>query len=155
VFMAGRIISDLRDLQAEAWVDWQVGDPSRNWASFALNDAQQTFTYLKRFYMHAAFSRAIRPGATFVDVNDTDMVAAVSADGATLAIVVRNGDTSASHAFTFDLTALAFAGAAADVHRTSRTENLVSLGALPIQNWSFVATVAPFSITTFVIPLRP
>ena len=81
LFMAGRIITDLRDLQAEAWVDWQVGDPSRNWASFMLNDAQQTFTYLKRFYMHAGFSRYIRPGATFVDVNSADMVAAVSADG--------------------------------------------------------------------------
>ena len=28
IFMAGRIIPDLRDLQPEAWVDWQVGDPS-------------------------------------------------------------------------------------------------------------------------------
>jgi hypothetical protein len=82
------------------------------------------------------------------------MVAAVSGDGATLAVVVRNGDASATHGFTFDLTALASVGAAADVHRTSRGENLVSLAALPIQNWSFVATVAPFSVTTFVIPLR-
>ena len=28
LFMAGRIISDLRDMQAEAWLDWQVGDPA-------------------------------------------------------------------------------------------------------------------------------
>ena len=110
VFMAGRIISDLRDLQPEAWVDWQVGDPSTNWASFTLNDAQQTFGYLKRYYMHAGFSRYIRPGATFVDVNETDMVAAVSADGKTLAIVVRNGSTTASAGFTFDLTGLASIG---------------------------------------------
>jgi O-glycosyl hydrolase len=63
LFMAGRIITDLRDLQAEAWVDWQVGDPSRTWASVALNDANQSFVPLKRFYMHAGFSRYIRPGA--------------------------------------------------------------------------------------------
>jgi O-glycosyl hydrolase len=153
VFMAGRIITDLRDMQAEAWVDWQVGDPSTNWASFTLNDAQQTFSPLKRFYMHAGFSRYIRPGATFVDVNNTDMVAAVSPDGKTLAIVVRNGDTSASHGFTFDLTALATVGATADAHRTSRTENLVSLSAVAISGWSFVATVPAFSITTFVVPM--
>ena len=153
VFMAGRIISDLRDLQPQAWVDWQVGDPSTNWASFTLNDAQQTFGYLKRYYMHAGFSRAIRPGATFVDVNDTDMVAAVSADGKTLAIVVRNGSTTASAGFTFDLTALASVGTTAAATRTSRSENLVSLTALPIQGWSFVATVAPYSITTFVVPM--
>ena len=153
VFMAGRIISDLRDLQPQAWVDWQVGDPSTNWASFTLNDAQQTFGYLKRYYMHAGFSRYIRPGATFVDVNDTDMVAAVSADGKTLAIVVRNGSTTASAGFTFDLTALASVGTATAAYRTSRTENLASLTALPIQGWSFVATVAPYSITTFVVPM--
>ena len=153
VFMAGRIISDLRDLQPQAWVDWQVGDPSTNWASFTLNDAQQTFGTLKRYYMHAGFSRNIRPGATFVDINDTDMVAAVSADGKTLAIVVRNGSTTASAGFTFDLTALASVGTTAAATRTSRTENLVSLTALPIQGWSFVATVAPYSITTFVVPM--
>jgi hypothetical protein len=140
-------------MQAEAWVDWQVGDPSRNWASFALNDTRQTFTYLKRFYMEAGFSRYIRPGATFVDVNNADMVAAVSADGHTLAIVVRNGDTANSKGFTFDLTSLPSAGASADAHRTSRSENLVGLAAVPIQDWSFVATVTPGSITTFVIAM--
>ena len=57
----------------------------------------------------------------------------------------------ASAGFTFDLTALASVGTTA-AHRTSRTENLVSLTALPIQGWSFVATVAPYSITTFVVP---
>jgi O-glycosyl hydrolase len=153
LFMAGRIITDLRDLQAEAWVDWQVGDPSRNWASFALNDGQQTFTATKRFYMHAGFSRAIRPGATFVDVDNPDMVAAVSADGRSLALIVRNGDTAASKGFTFDLTALATVGVTADAHRTSRTENLVSLPAVSIQGWSFVATVPAYSITTFVVPM--
>jgi O-glycosyl hydrolase len=153
LFMAGRIIIDLRDLQPEAWLDWQVGDTSRNWASFALNDSRQDFTYLKRFYMQAGFSRYIRPGATFVDVNNADMVAAVSADGRTLAIVVRNGDTAASRGFTFDLTALSSVGAAAEARRTSRTENLAALAAVPIQDWSFVATVPAYSVTTFVVPM--
>ncbi|HLK90323.1 MAG TPA: glycoside hydrolase [Polyangia bacterium] len=152
IFMAGRIITDLRDLQAEAWVDWQSGDPSTNWASFTLNDTQQTWSPLKRFYMHAGFSRYIRPGATLVDVNETDMVAAVSPDGHTLAIVVRNGDT-ASHGFTFDLTALPTVGATAQALRTSKSENLAALPAVTIQGWSFVATVPAASITTFVVPM--
>jgi O-glycosyl hydrolase len=153
VFMAGRIITDLRDLQANAWVDWQVGDPSDTWGSVTLNDSKQTFSPLKRFYMHAGFSRYIRPGATFVDIDDTDMVAAVSPDGTTLAIVVRNGSTSASASYTFDLTALASVGASVQALRTSKTENLVSLTALPVTSWSFVATVPAYSITTFVVPM--
>jgi O-glycosyl hydrolase len=152
LFMAGRIIADLKELQPEAWIDWQVGDPSRNWASVALDDAKQSFTPLKRFYMHAGFSRFIRPGASFADVDNADMVAARSADGRTFALVVRNGDRTKSRSFTFDLTALPSVGTAAEAHRTSRTENLASLAAIPIQGWSFVATVPAFSVTTFVIP---
>jgi O-glycosyl hydrolase len=153
LFMAGRIITDLRELQPTAWVDWQVGDPSANWASFKLNDAQQTFAPLKRFYMHAGFSRYIRPGAIFVDVDNADMVAALSPDGRSLTLVVRNGDTTASKGFTFDLTALASVGPSAEVHRTSRTENLALLAPAAIEDFSFVAQVPPFSITTFVIPM--
>jgi hypothetical protein len=153
VFMAGRIMTDLRDLQAEAWVDWQSGDPSTNWASYTLNDTQQSFGFLRRYYMHAAFSRYIRPGSTFVDVNNANMVAAVSPDGSRVAIVVVNPSTTASAGFTFDLTSLPTVGAAAEVHRVSRTENLVALTPLDIQNFSFVATVAPYSITTFVVPM--
>jgi O-glycosyl hydrolase len=155
IFMAGRIITDLRDLQAEAWVDWQVADPSRNWASFAVDNTRQTFTFLKRFYMHAGFSRYIRPGATFIDIDNTDMVAAVASDASTLAVVVRNGDAAASKTFTFDLTGLASVGTSVEAHRTSATENLVALAAVPIANWSFAATVTPSSVTTFVIPLHP
>jgi hypothetical protein len=70
-----------------------------------------------------------------------------------LTLVVRNGDTSASKGFTFDLTALPSLGSTVEVHRTSRTENLVTVTAAPIQNWSFVATVPAFSVTTFVIAL--
>ncbi len=153
VFMAGRIMTDLRDLQAEAWVDWQAGDPSANWASYTLNDGQQSFGFLRRYYMHAAFSRYIRPGSTFVDVNNANMVAAVSPDGSRVAIVVVNPSTTASAGFTFDLTSLPTVGSAAEVHRVSRTENLVALTPLTIQGWSFVATVAPYSITTFVVPM--
>lgn len=103
--------------------------------------------------MHAGFSRYIRPGAVFVDVNSPDMVAAASADGRTLALVVRNGDTAASKGYTFDLTALPTVAAMAEVRRTSRTENLASLPNAAIQNYSFVAMVPAYSITTFVIEM--
>jgi O-glycosyl hydrolase len=153
LFMAGRIIDDLRALEPEAWVDWQSGDPSRNWASFSLNDTQQSYTPLKRFYMHAGFSRYIRPGAVFVDVNHSDMVAALSADGRSLALVVRNGDASASQGFTFDLTALPAVGSSADAWRTSRTEDLAPLPPVVIEDYALIATVPAESVTTFVVPI--
>ena len=154
LFMAGRIITDLKELQPEAWIDWQVADPGRNWASFAVNNSQQSFTLLKRFYMHAGFSRYIRPGATFIRLDEADMVAAQAADGSQVTVVVRNGDSAASKSFTFDLTALASVGAAVDVHRTSRSENLAAVTAIPIAGYSFTATVPAGSVSTFVIPTR-
>jgi len=152
MFMAGRIITDLKELQPEAWIDWQVADPARNWASFAVNDSQQSFTLLKRFYMHAGFSRYIRPGATFIRIDNADMVAAEAADGSQVTLVVRNSDSAAAKSFTFDLTGLTSVGAAVEVHRTSRTENLLLLSAIPIEGYGFTATMPANSVTTLVIP---
>jgi O-glycosyl hydrolase len=153
LFMAGRIITDLRDLKPNAWIDWQVGDPARSWATFTLNDSAQSFAPLKRFYMHAGFSRYIRPGAVFVDVDNPDMVAAVSPDAHSLTLVVRNGDTSASRRFTFDLTKLPSVGAMAEAHRTSRSEDLVELPASAIDHYALVVTIPAYSVTTFVVPM--
>jgi O-glycosyl hydrolase len=153
LFMAGRIITDLRDLQPEAWIDWQVGDPARSWATLTLNDTAQTFAPIKRFYMHAGFSRYIRPGAIFVEVDNAEMVAALSPDGHSLVIVARNGDTTATKRFTFDLTALPSVGTMAEGYRTSRTENLTALPSIALENYSLLSTLPPYSITTFIIPM--
>ena len=153
IFMAGRIIQDLRELKPEAWIEWQVVDPATSWTSFTVNDARETWTPLKRFYAQAGFSRYIRPGATFVDVNHADMVAALAADGAILTIVARNGDTASSKSFTFDLTSLPSLGSSIEIYRTSASEDLAQLPAASAQDWSFTVTVPAYSVTTFVVPL--
>jgi len=153
IFMAGRIIQDLRELEPQAWIEWQVVDPSANWTSFTVNDSKETWTPVKRFYAQAGFSRYIRPGATFVDINNADMVAALASDGASVTLVVRNGDSAASKSFTFDLTSLPSIGATTEVYRTSASEDLVHLTAVPVQDWSFTATAPAYSITTYVVPL--
>lgn len=153
LFMAGRIITDLRELQPAAWIDWQVVDTSTNWTSFSINDAQQTGTPVKRFYMHANFSRYIRPGAVFVEVDDANMVAALAADGSSLTLVVRNGDTAKAASYTFDLTALASVGSNVEVYRTSASEDLVHLSPIAVQNWAFTATIPAYSVSTYVLSL--
>jgi len=153
LFMAGRIITDLRDLKPTAWIDWQVGDPARSWATITLNDSAQTFAPIKRFYMHAGFSRYIRPGARFVDIDNADMVAAIAPGGHSLTIIIRNGDMSATKRFTFDLTRLPSVGGQADDFRTSRTEDLAELPDVAIENYAMVVTVPAYSITTLVVPM--
>jgi O-glycosyl hydrolase len=155
LFMAGRIIQDLRELQPEAWIEWQVVDPATNWTSFKVNDAQQTWTPLKRFYVQANFSRFIRPGAVFVDINNADMVAALAGDGSSLALVVRNAEASASRTFTFDLTSLPSPATTVEIYRSSASEDLVHLSATAVKDWSFTVTVPASSVSTFVVPLVP
>ena len=138
-------------IEPQAWIEWQVVDPGTTWTSFTVNDSQETWQPVKRFYGQAAFSRFIRPGAVFVDINDTNMVAALASDKSSVTLVVRNGDTSGSKSFTFDLTALPSVGANVEVYRTSATEDLAHLTAVPVQNWSFTASVPAYSITTYVI----
>ena len=154
MFMAGRIITDLRDLQPEAWLDWQVGDPSDFWASIRLNDSQQTWTPLKRFYMHAGFSRFIRPGATMLAV-DAGRHGRVQRrrrrDAGRRRPQRRRGGRRKS--FTFDLTALPVVGARSPCTARRSTENLASLAAIPVQSWSFTVSAPAFSLTTLVIPL--
>jgi len=128
-----------------------VADTATAWASFNVNDAQQTGTPVKRFYMHAGFSRFIRPGATLIDINNADMVAALSGDAASLTIVVRNAGTAAK-SFTFDLTGLSSVGTRVTAYRTSASEDLVQLPAITLQNWSFTASSPASSVTTYVVP---
>lgn len=155
LFMAGRIIQDLRELQPEAWIEWQVVDPATNWTSFTVNNTQQSWTPVKRFYVQAGFSRFIRPGAVFVDINNADMVAALAGDGASLAVVARNGEASASKSFTFDLTSLLSPASTVEIYRSSAKEDLVHLESIAVKDWSFTATVPAYSVTTFVVPLAP
>jgi O-glycosyl hydrolase len=81
------------------------------------------------------------------------MVAAQAGDDSVLTVVVRNGDPSNEASYTFDLTALASVGSSVSVYRTSASEDLVQLSSIAVQNWSFTATTAPYSVTTYVIPL--
>ncbi|HET9932690.1 MAG TPA: glycoside hydrolase [Polyangiaceae bacterium] len=154
IFMAGRIILDLRELQPNAWIDWQLLDTSPTWTSFVFDDKKQSFTPNKRFYMHSGFSRYIRPGATFVSIDNADMVAALSSDEASVTIVVRNGDKSATRKFTFDLTRLPVLPASVEVYRTSSSENLAHLDPMKPGDWSFTATMPASSVTTFVLALK-
>ena len=151
--MAGRIIQDLRELQPAAWIDWQTVDTSNPWTSFSIDDGAQTGTPVKRFYMHATFSRFIRPGATFVDIDDGNMVAALAADGSAVTVVVLNADLTTSEDYTFDLTPLPSVGANVEAYRTSEAEDLVRLSPIAIDNWSFTASVAPYSVTAYVVPV--
>ena len=149
LWMANVIMQDLRDMKASAWVDWQIGDPAENWRSLALNHSRQTFTPNARYYMHAAFSRFIRPGSRIIDSDNGNTLAALRGDGA-LVLVVRNGGSSDAK-YSFDLTAFDKIGSSAKVYRFELPGSLKAQSDIAVSGKSLSMTAPAQTITTMVI----
>ena len=149
LWMANVIIQDLRDMKAEAWVDWQIADPAENWRSIKADHKKQTFSYMPRYYMHAAFSRYIRPGSRIIDSDNGSTVAALRPDGA-LVIVVRNSGSS-DVKYNFDLTKFDKIGASAKVVRFELPGSLTPQSDIAVANKSLSMTAKSNTVTTIVI----
>jgi hypothetical protein len=130
-------------------VDWQIGDPAENWRSLALNHSRQTFTPNARYYMHAAFSRFIRPGSRIIDSDNGNTLAALRPDGA-LVLVVRNGGSSDAK-YSFDLTAFDKIGTSAKVYRFELPGSLKAQSDIAVSGKSLSMTAPAQTITTMVI----
>lgn len=152
IYMANRIIMDLREMQPVAWLDWQVVDGGV-WGSIHVEQEKETFTYTKRFYMHRNFSNFITPASVFIDIDHDKMVAAIDEDRKSLVIVALNDSSNKEEEFTFDLSNFQAIGAAAAMYRTSKTENLKKQTDVAIWGKRFHLKIPPYSITTFSIPI--
>ena len=149
LWMAGVILADLRDMKASAWVDWQIGDPAENWRSLALNHSKQTFSPNARYYMHAAFSRYIRPGSRIIDSDNGNTLAALREDGA-LVLVVRNSGSS-DVKYEFDLRGFDKIGASAKVVRFELPGSLKAQSDIAVSGKTLSMTAKSNTITTMVI----
>lgn len=149
LWMAGVILADLRDMKASAWVDWQIGDPAENWRSLALNHSKQTFSPNARYYMHAAFSRYIRPGARIIDSDNGNTLAALTPEGA-LVLIVRNSGSS-DVKYEFDLGEFVKIGTSAKVVRFELPGSLTKQSDIVVSGKSLSMTAKSNTITTMVI----
>ena len=149
LWMANVIIQDLRDLKAEAWVDWQIADPAENWRSIKADHKKQTFSYMPRYYMHAAFSRYIRPGSRIIDSDNGNTVAALRPDGA-LVIVVRNSGSS-DVKYNFDLSKFESVGNTAKVVRFELPGSLKPADDIALDGKTLSMTAKSNTVTTMVV----
>lgn len=150
LWMADVIIKDLRDLKAEAWIDWQLADPGETWRTIATDHSKQTFTYSSRFYMHSAFSRFIRPGSRIIDSDNENTVAALRPDS-TLIIIVRNGSTTDTK-YSFDLNAFEQIDNTVKIYRFELPGSLNSEPAIQVtKSNTFSLTAKAQTITTCII----
>jgi len=151
MWMSNVIIQDLRDMKPDAWIDWQVSDPSANWCTIQTTQSSQSFKYTGRYYMHAAFSRFIRPGSRIIASSDANSVAALVPSNGNLVVVVRNAAT-ASASYTVDLSKFGSIGSTATVYRFSLPGSLAKQADIAISNKQFSFTAPSQTLTTLVIP---
>jgi O-glycosyl hydrolase len=152
MWMSHVIIQDLRVMKVNAWLDWQVGDPVANWMTIELDHSKQTFKYTKRYYMHAAFSRFIRPGSQIINSSDTNSVAVLDSSSGNLILVIRNNAESEVK-YSIDLSRFESIGTLAQVHRFELPGSLKQEPTITVSNKLVVFTAPKLSITTCVVPL--
>jgi len=150
MWMSDVIMQDLRVMKANAWIDWQVCDNVADWRTIEINDSKQSYKYNKRYFMHAAFSRFIRPGSQIIASSDANSVAALVPNG-NLVVVLRNGDY-AEKKYTIDLSKCAVSGASAKVYLFSLPGSLAKQSDALVMEKQVAYTAPRQSITTLVFP---
>ena len=149
LWMADVILHDLRDMKANAWVDWQLSDPAANWQTIKVDHSKQTFTYAPRYYMHKTFTQAIRPGSRFIDSDNSNTLAAIREDGS-LVLVILNTSGSAVN-YSFDLGKFGSIGTKAKVNRFTLPAALKADSDIAVSNKTLNVTASALSIVTLVV----
>ena len=152
--MSHRILSDMKQMQPTAWIYWQVSDGG-GWGMMVHDDNRRGpdaahYTLSEKYWVMANYSRFLRPGYRFIDVGDDNTLAGYDAKTKTLVLVATNSG-KADAPLSYDLSRFRRLPKTADVYRTSATESLSKLPALPLDGQS-LPTVAPAgSVTTYVL----
>ncbi|MBT3201156.1 MAG: alpha-L-arabinofuranosidase [Phycisphaerales bacterium] len=150
LWMAQVVISDLRDLKAVAWIDWQAIDIG-TWGTLNPNWKNQSFKISKRFYSHAHFSRFIRPGYTIVNSNNPATLAALSPNAQKLIVVAVNQD--AKKTIQLNLSRFRPGNYTAAIHTTTSKVNL-QRKIVQVRNGILKLNLPPQSIATVEVSIR-
>jgi len=153
--MSRYIYNDIDVMEARAWVNWQVVDPSWGLIISTLlpttNPSYVTnYTITEKFYVMGQFSEFVRPGCNIISVNDTNTLAAWNPTNSTLVLVLINNNGISTNV-TYNLSDFGSVPWQVAATQTSASESMVPLPALLVSNETFSSTVPADSVTTFVL----
>jgi O-glycosyl hydrolase len=159
--IAQRIIRDLKELQPDAIITWQVVESeqaqinlNKNWGCIHADfNGGEKFYITKKYYSVKQFTKFIRIGSILLNSSNPDAVAFVDMYRNKLIIVQRNA-TNAAVSYDYNLKEFKVVGEKASVWRTSVTENFANLESIPISNNVVKTTSKEQSITTYIIDIE-
>lgn len=157
--IAQRIITDMRLMRPEAWIDWQiVTDGSAQWGLVDGNygNSLERCTKFPSFYIRSQYSRFIKPGYTIINSNLDNTLAALSPDSDELVLVICNTDTSGSQEeYNIDLSLFDIGGGIPYKYLTTVDgENKTKRSFVSINDNIINYSTPLQSVTTFVIPIN-
>ncbi len=168
LWLADRIITDCNGLNCSAWILWQVIDSHISsvgyngnkdggmvntaggfWGLAVADHDKNNIVLTKKYYSFGQFTRYIRPGMIMLRSSGSTL-AAYDPASHKVVIIALNKSGSASD-MSFDLSGFNSVGAYASATRTSLYENWKDIGNTAISGSTLKVSLAPNSITTFVI----
>lgn len=169
LWLANKMISDIQGMMPSAWILWQgidnhissegymgnqdfgMPDLSRGYWGLTVVDHDNEEIYLtKKYYAFGQLSRYIRPGYRILTTTGAGVLTAYSPEEQKLVIVAVNQNEKDVEV-GFSMEGFLYGGGTAEVIRTSLNENWASLPAIAVQQDMLRATLAPYSVTTFVV----
>ena len=169
LWLANKMISDIQSLMPSAWILWQgidnhvssegymgnqdsgMPDLSRGyWGLTVVDHDNEEIILTKKYYAFGQLSRYIRPGCRILTTTQKGVLAAYDEEKQQLVIVALNEEETELEV-GFPLDGFRYGGGTAEVIRTSMSENWAELPSIPAQSDMLRATLAPYSITTFVV----
>ncbi|MFZ6765556.1 glycoside hydrolase [Undibacterium sp. Di26W] len=144
--LSQQLTKDIRELKPLAWAIWQPDWPTL----MTIDYTSHSYTINKNYYIYANYTRYIKPGAVFIDINDGNSLAAYDGNANTLTIVTTNW-TANTVPVTYALSNFTSLGASAQGYRTSSTQNVANIGSVAVSGGSMVASLPPNSVTTWVV----
>jgi len=154
--MSEQILSDMKTLRPNAWVYWQAVDDAPGWGfltSHLNHETTYTYSVNEKYYVMANYSKFIRPGFIFINVADSQSLAAYDPNSETL-VIVKTNDGFAPQTVSYDLSKFSHVGPRAMVYRTTRvgsTDNLKPMAPISVDHNRLTVIASPFSVTTYVI----
>ncbi len=160
-----RITIDLNGMQPTAWIIWQIIDSHKDnvfytntslefsddgyWGTAIANHTNGEILRSKKYYGFGQYTRYIKEGMNLISSDDTgDTVTAYDNDEI---VIVTTNRTGSEQTVTYDLTDFDGVLDAADVIRTTESENWAELGQVQVNGRTLTVTQPANSITTYVI----
>lgn len=150
--MAIRLIRDMRYIEPLVWCDWQYMEEANDqWCLIRGNFADANPRRINNYYVRQHFTRYIKPGYTIITSTHDNTLAATSADGSELVLVVVNPDPQRA-VYDIDLGMYSSIGLPVTAIK-SRDNNYGQEMDYELKDSYLHLDMDPLSIATFVIPV--